>query len=82
MHPNTDFYLEGQEVTCLTPSTFRGKDVCVALDEVQLTAVFSSCKKIAMKSCVERRGSTEEQVLFPRKLFQRVNLNMKTEDGE
>ena len=45
MHPNTDFYLEGQEVTCLTPSTFRGKDVCVALDEVQLTAVFSFLQK-------------------------------------
>lgn len=33
--------LEGQEVHCLTPSTFREKDVCVALDEAQLTAVFS-----------------------------------------
>lgn len=39
------FTLEGQEVTCLTPSTFREKDVCVALDEVQLTAVFSFLQK-------------------------------------
>ena len=33
--------LEGQDVVCLTPSSFREKDVCVALDEAQLTAVFS-----------------------------------------
>ena len=38
---------------------------------------FLFCKEIAMKPCLERRGNIEEQVLFPRKLFQGMKLSRK-----